>query len=483
MSDVANREAVGSASLRRLTVPCEAIPYLLSTTEAAVIISSSLLSAAAYHVIIESPFATLLTYFAVGLIASFVHIVRLSGRGYYEFEVASKPGVEMADILLSWITTVMLLAFFAFVLKIGVSFSRGSFLIFMAATPLFLLGGRKIAKHVLARATANGSVGRRNIVLLGDQFEMAAIEPRELLAYFGAGEVHRFFMNREADAYKQIESDRTALDLVMNFVRRNNSTDILVALPWNEKDRVRFVREQLKHLPVSTRLLPDTHVRNLASLTPSAGQSTLSIELQRAPLSFLEHAIKRVMDFAGAAIGLVLLSPILLFTAIAIKLNGGPGPVIFRQNRNGFSGRRFEMLKFRTMTVMENGDAIKQAAPNDPRITPIGRFLRASSLDELPQLVNVLRGEMSLVGPRPHAIAHDNEFEKVLEDYAFRHRVKPGMTGWAQVHGLRGGTPTVDHIARRVKMDLWYINNWTLWLDIQIMLKTCFEVMRRRNAY
>ena len=169
-------------------------------------------------------------------------------------------------------------------------------------------------------------------------------------------------------------------------------------------------------------------------------------------------------------------------TALAIKLDGD-GPIIFLQHRKGFNGRQFVMFKFRTMTVQENGDVITQATRNDPRVTRIGKLLRAASIDELPQLLNVLRGEMSLVGPRPHALAHDNYFENLLQDYAFRHHVKPGMTGWSQVNGLRGATPSVDLIARRVKMDLWYINNWSLWLDIQILIKTLFEVLRKRNAF
>jgi undecaprenyl-phosphate galactose phosphotransferase/putative colanic acid biosynthesis UDP-glucose lipid carrier transferase len=157
--------------------------------------------------------------------------------------------------------------------------------------------------------------------------------------------------------------------------------------------------------------------------------------------------------------------------------------VIFRQSRKGFNGRQFVMLKFRTMTVQEDGEAVVQATRQDARITSIGKLLRAASIDELPQLFNVLRGEMSLIGPRPHAVAHDNYFEKVLEDYAFRHHVKPGMTGWAQAHGLRGATPTVEMISQRVEMDLWYINNWSLWLDLQILIKTFVEVLRKRNAY
>jgi undecaprenyl-phosphate galactose phosphotransferase/putative colanic acid biosynthesis UDP-glucose lipid carrier transferase len=208
----------------------------------------------------------------------------------------------------------------------------------------------------------------------------------------------------------------------------------------------------------------------------------LSIEIQRAPLSLTERSVKRIVDIVLAAMALIAFFPLISLAGLAIKLDGS-GPIIFRQNRKGFNGQQFVMFKFRTMTVQENGDSVTHVARNDPRVTSIGRLLRASSIDELPQLVNVLRGEMSLIGPRPHALAHDNYFEKVLEDYAFRHHVKPGMTGWAQVHGLRGATPTLDVISRRVKMDLWYINNWSLWLDVQILLKTFFEVLRKRNAY
>ena len=140
-------------------------------------------------------------------------------------------------------------------------------------------------------------------------------------------------------------------------------------------------------------------------------------------------------------------------------------------------------FKFRTMTVQENGPAVVQATRDDSRVTAIGRLLRSASIDELPQLLNVLKGDMSLIGPRPHALAHDSYFENILSDYAFRHHVKPGITGWAQCNGARGATPSIEHISERVKLDLWYINNWSLWLDIQILIKTFFEVLRKRNAY
>jgi len=181
-------------------------------------------------------------------------------------------------------------------------------------------------------------------------------------------------------------------------------------------------------------------------------------------------------------LALILFLPLMVLTAIAIKLES-KGPVIFRQTRKGFNGREFVIYKFRTMTVQEDGSTIIQAARGDSRVTGLGRFLRSSSIDELPQLVNVLRGNMSLIGPRPHALAHDNYFETILSDYAFRHHVKPGITGWAQCNGARGATPSVEHIAERVKLDLWYINNWSFWLDVQILFKTLFEVLRKHNAY
>ena len=225
--------------------------------------------------------------------------------------------------------------------------------------------------------------------------------------------------------------------------------------------------------------MPD---RSVKQVFLQAGAEPSSIELQRAPLSKLERAAKRALDLASAGAGLVTLLPLLALVSLAIKLDS-PGPVIFRQTRRGFNGREFMIWKFRTMTVIENGRAICQAKRNDERVTRIGRLLRATSTDELPQLVNVLRGEMSLVGPRPHALAHDDEYGKTIGKYAFRHHVKPGITGWAQVNGFRGGTPELDLMKERIDLDLWYIDNWSFWLDLWIIVRTCFEIVRGRNAY
>jgi putative colanic acid biosynthesis UDP-glucose lipid carrier transferase len=174
--------------------------------------------------------------------------------------------------------------------------------------------------------------------------------------------------------------------------------------------------------------------------------------------------------------------PLFLMTAIAIKLDS-PGPVIFRQRRSGFNGRQFQIMKFRTMSVLEDGETVVQAKPNDGRVTRVGNWLRRTSIDELPQLFNVLQGNMSIIGPRPHALAHDSEFSNLVANYAYRHHVKPGITGWAQVNGHRGQTNTVADIEKRLELDLWYIDNWSFALDFKIAVMTVIEIVQGENAY
>jgi undecaprenyl-phosphate galactose phosphotransferase/putative colanic acid biosynthesis UDP-glucose lipid carrier transferase len=229
-------------------------------------------------------------------------------------------------------------------------------------------------------------------------------------------------------------------------------------------------------------LLPDRFVTLVLAQSPWRSTAEAPIEVQRAPLSREELLLKRVFDLTLGFLASVafVLPAAVICTAIALD---SPGPVLFRQRRKGFNGREFAIYKFRTMKVLEDGPTIVQARCNDPRVTRVGRLLRMTSLDEAPQLINVLRGEMSLVGPRPHAIAHDGKYSNSIKRYAFRHHVKPGITGWAQVNGFRGETPEVDLMKKRVQHDLWYINNWSFWLDLQIIARTFIEVLRHRNAH
>ena len=190
-----------------------------------------------------------------------------------------------------------------------------------------------------------------------------------------------------------------------------------------------------------------------------------------------QPVLKAALDYVVAGIGLLLFASLLALVALAIKFDS-PGPVFFRQRRYGQNNRVFRIFKFRTMAVAEDGQYIKQAERNDPRVTRVGWLLRRTSIDELPQLLNVLAGDMSIVGPRPHALAHDQLFELQFDLFSRRRRVRPGLTGWAQVHGLRGATKTTKDICSRVQHDIYYIDNWSIWLDIEIMLRTIFVFFR-----
>ncbi len=463
------------------SVSPEFATYVLATSDAFVILATSIVGGVAYQVAAGYEIPSVVPYAGVGLLASFIYILRMSGGGHYDFPECARPHVEIAKILVYWFTTGLFLAFFAFLLKIGVAYSRGAFVSFYFFAPVGLLGARKAAKIALASAMSRGSLGRRNIVLIGDYDEVTALEPQDMLFISGTAELNRFALSRSVDLAERASNDLRTLNAAINFVRVNNCREIVLAFPWSDSDRIDFVRDLLRSLPVAVRLLPDARVRSLTQYS-SASPTFLAIEIQRAPLSAAERLAKRAIDIALASAGLLFLLPLMGLTAVAIKFDG-PGPVIFRQRRKGFNGQEFVMLKFRTMSVQEDGAIVSQAKRNDPRVTRVGRMLRSASIDELPQLFNVLSGDMSLIGPRPHALAHDDQFQQVVSDYAFRHHVKPGLTGWAQCNGSRGATPSVEEIARRVKFDLWYINNWSLLLDFQILIKTAFEVMRKRNAY
>ena len=245
---------------------------------------------------------------------------------------------------------------------------------------------------------------------------------------------------------------RATIDRAIEAARAESVAEILLLISWEHSWLIESITKMLGVLPIPIYLLPDENVaRYLGRRAINVG-TTWAAEIQRAPLTGTEQFVKRCFDVVGAASVLLLLSPLMLLTALLIKLDSH-GPALFFQTRNGFNGRAFRIVKFRTMHVLEDGDVIRQATRADPRVTRLGRWLRRTNIDELPQLFNVLYGDMSLVGPRPHAAAHNSEYEKLIADYAFRNHVKPGITGWAQVNGYRGETPTTDLMSKRVELD------------------------------
>jgi len=268
---------------------------------------------------------------------------------------------------------------------------------------------------------------------------------------------------------------------VVHQARAADVEEYLLVIDWDEMPLLQRLSQHLRVVPQPIRLLPDFPIADLVSRPFQPVSGTVAIEIQRAPLTVFERAQKRCLDIGLASFALLLLAPLLMTAAIMIKLDS-IGNVIFKQSRRGFNGKPFQIWKFRSMTVAENGHTVTQATKSDVRVTRVGRVLRRTSIDELPQLWNVLRGEMSLVGPRPHALAHDNYYDQLISNYVYRHHMKPGLTGWAQVNGFRGETPTIDLMEKRVEYDVWYVSNWSIWLDIRIILKTALALIHQ-EAY
>lgn len=269
------------------------------------------------------------------------------------------------------------------------------------------------------------------------------------------------------------------------FVRTQAVDVVAVALPWHAEERLQTWVKRLKNLPVDVVLSPPSSTLPSGSWAVSTVSGIPFLKVSERPLSGWRYVAKGLEDRVIALILLILFGPMMLFIAAAVRLTS-PGPALFRQKRYGFNNTVIEVLKFRTMTVQfaeTDTDHVQQATRNDPRVTRLGRLLRHTSMDELPQLFNVLRGEMSLVGPRPHAISHNEEYAKIIDQYIARHRVKPGITGWAQINGFRGETRTVEQMESRIQYDLYYIENWSLLFDLHILARTALGGFVHPNAY
>jgi putative colanic acid biosynthesis UDP-glucose lipid carrier transferase len=246
--------------------------------------------------------------------------------------------------------------------------------------------------------------------------------------------------------------------------------------------RILKLLEDLRDTTASIYFVPDIFVSDLIQARVDSIGGLPVVAVCESPFTGVNGVAKRVSDFILAVLILLLISPFMAAIAVGVKLSS-PGPVLFKQRRYGLDGKRIVIYKFRTMTVAEDGDVVRQATRNDSRVTRFGAFLRRTSLDELPQFINVLQGRMSVVGPRPHAVAHNEMYRKLIRGYMIRHKVKPGITGFAQVNGWRGETETVDKMKARIEYDLQYLRNWSLLLDLQIILKTVVVVLQKDNAY
>jgi putative colanic acid biosysnthesis UDP-glucose lipid carrier transferase len=266
------------------------------------------------------------------------------------------------------------------------------------------------------------------------------------------------------------------------YVRQHGIHEVYIALPLGSQPRIVALMEQLQGTTASIFYVPDVFAISIIQGRLSDMNGVPVVGICNTPFTGTNSLVKRISDIVLASLILLLISPLLLLIGLGVKLSS-PGPAIFKQRRNGLDGGEIIVWKFRSMTTQDNGAQVQQAQRNDPRVTPFGAFLRRTSLDELPQFINVLQGTMSIVGPRPHAVAHNEKYRELIKAYMVRHKVKPGITGWAQIHGLRGETETVDKMAARVEYDLEYLRNWSLGLDLQIVARTVKLVFLDRKAF
>jgi len=393
----------------------------------------------------------------------------------------------LADVLSNWFWVAGLLAFAGVLTGYVKEFSSSALITWLWFAPLVEFSASmvlRVAAPTLLKL--QGPPQRAIIVGMNDQGAALAhklnstpLSRIEFVGFVDSRETSRLQHHVEGDASYRLLGK---LDQLAELARSTRSQIIYLSLPMASQPRILQLLDQLKDTTASIYFVPDMFVTDLIQGQPEAVCGMPVISVCETPFRGYNGVIKRISDVLFSLLILILIAPMLVAIAVAVKATS-PGPIIFKQRRYGLDGEEILVYKFRSMTVTEDGGRIQQATKNDVRITPLGAFLRKTSLDELPQFINVLQGRMSIVGPRPHAVAHNEMYRKLIKGYMVRHKVKPGITGWAQVNGFRGETDVLDKMQGRINYDLDYLRNWSLRLDIHIILRTVRLVAKDSQAY
>lgn len=423
---------------------------------------------------------TLTSILAMGLffvIAQFLDIYRVRRGGSLM--------QEMLQLCMVWMGVLLILLLVGYATKSSEDYSRRVIFTWIVAAPILLVIWRSFIQYVLGVLRRSGLntckvaiVGARD---LGAEFARTILDSK----WMGLLPVG-FYDDRKPAGSRPLVSEPVKvvgdLGTLVKHAREGKIDAIYITLPLRAEERIKKLLDQLSDTTVSVHLVPDFFVYNLMN----AGLSNIGqfpvVSIHETPFNGVDGWIKRLEDIVLASLILLVISVPMLFIAIGVKLSS-PGPAIYRQNRYGLRGNKIEVWKFRTMTVCEGEGEVRQARSSDSRVTAFGAFLRRTSLDELPQFINVLMGSMSIVGPRPHAVVHNEEYRKLISGYMLRHKVKPGITGLAQINGWRGETDTLDKMQKRIEYDLAYIKNWSLLLDFKIIFLTLFKGFTGKNVY
>jgi undecaprenyl-phosphate galactose phosphotransferase/putative colanic acid biosynthesis UDP-glucose lipid carrier transferase len=444
----------------------------------AIIVGAAVLSALVDHTFLPNSHIYDGRYVLIGAICFANFAIIGLAHNSYGIDTLLNFRRQIRDVAAHWTSVSMLTLSLILATTARRDISIVATVILLVTGLLALLVWRRCLQLWLKRSVETGRLVTKRIILIADREEIADADPLSQLRTVGYASA--ITLNYERNASNA--SLRDLFNVAIRIANEEPIDSIVLLADWRDATFLAQAAASLRVLPLSVHLLPDRRTARLINSGTTLIAGLPSAELQRAPLTRNERIAKRAFDILISTTALLLLSPLFVIVALLIKLDSH-GPAFFRQTRNGFSGRPFRILKFRTMNVAEEGPQFRQVTRGDARVTRLGRLLRRTSIDELPQLWNVLIGEMSLVGPRPHPTALDAEYQSRIGNYAFRHHVKPGLTGWAQVHGLRGETRTLDRMERRVVHDLYYINHWSLWLDVMILLLTLRVLFRDPAAF
>lgn len=394
-----------------------------------------------------------------------------------------RPLNAAVDISTSWLGLMVILLLCGYATRSLHLFEPRVLLWWALITPalqwLLVFAGRKGIRRWAARPE-----NRRSAVVVG----AGALGVKVARAFQARGDIGLSFLGYFDDrADDRVDDDAAGqrlgnLKQLAPYIRQHGVHEVYITLPLGSQPRILELMEQVQGTTASIFFVPDVFGISIIQGRLQDMNGVPVVGLCETPFTGTNRLVKRLEDIVLSSLILAAISPLLLFIAIGVKLSS-PGPVIFAQRRNGLDGEEIVVYKFRSMRTMDNGSVVPQATKGDPRVTRFGAFLRRSSLDELPQFVNVLQGRMSIVGPRPHAVAHNEQYRQLIKAYMVRHKVKPGITGWAQVNGHRGETDTLEKMQARVEYDLEYLRNWSLGLDLQIIARTVKLVFFDRHAY
>ena len=462
----------------RYPVAASVVSGLVACVDSLVVIGTGIV---AYLTVFGGERPDIGTYSAAICFVWIISVLLFHLAGLYRFDAINNPVAVIDRIVVAFLATFLFLTA-AFSINDAVTLSTEWTVAFGALSGVSIIALRFGVANLALRLSRVG-VLRREVVIAGTAPQVERLltflqrtrpDFIDVVGAFVDGDTRQTILGTKV--FGRISD--TAM-----FLRRSLVNDVIVALPWSAEAAVHSTIDELHALPINVYLASDFIHPDIGLREPPEHFAGLPlVPVHGHPLSGWRIAVKAIEDYTLAALALAVLAPLMILIAIAVKIDS-PGPIIFRQRRLGFNNQVFEIFKFRSMIHTEKQvTKTLQAKENDPRFTRLGSFLRRSSLDELPQLLNVLNGTMSLVGPRPHAIDHNEDYSRLIRGYFARHRVKPGITGWAQVNGLRGETDTTAKMQARVTHDVFYTDNWSLAFDIRILLQTVVALLGARNA-